>query len=191
MKTFREFVEKAYNIETIEEDAASYARRQKNKIARGRSGKTPKYVERTRTTVTSGRVEKTPEGKYRVTPRKVETHTDKILNPKSSPGRFKQNPVNPPSIQGGGHGGSGFGYGPHLHGSGGRFRGKKKKEQTSVPETPLNKYQRRREVSRARNLRTGEGRVSYSSMGGDRAIEAQRQAAKKSFGKWSQNVSNS
>ena len=168
MKTFREFIEEAYSI--LDEDASSYARRQATKKARGREGKTPLYVDKTIKSV-----EKTPEGKW-----KVKKTTEKKMNPKASVGKFKQNPTNLPSVQGGGHGGSGFGYGPHPHGTGGVSRGKKKGEQPKEQTPTRNKFQRRADLSRAKHYRKG-GDVLYSGLIGDRAAKRLRDKAQKSF----------
>jgi hypothetical protein len=172
MKTFNQFINEAYAI--LDEDAASYARKQENKKARGREGKTSKYVEKT-----AKRVERNPEGKL-----EVKKYTRKELNPKASVGKFKQNPTNLPSVQGGGHGGAGFGYGPHQHGSGGVNRGKKKGEQTKASEPTLNKFQRRAKVNREKHYRTG-GDTLHSGLIGDRAAKRIRDKAQKSFGSWS------
>ena len=172
MKTFNQFISEAYSI--LDEDAASYARRQANKQARGREGKTPLYVDRT-----TKKVEKSPEGKW-----KVKKTTEKKMNPKASVGKFKQNPTNLPSVQGGGHGGAGFGYGPHKHGTGGVDRGKKKGEQKQTQEPKLNKYQRKAALSKSKHYRTG-GDTMQGGFVGDRAAKRIRAKARQSFGAWS------
>ena len=178
MKTFQEFIEEAY---TIAEGAAEYERRQANKKARGRKGKTSLYTTRTRTV--PGRVEKTPEG-WRLT-KKPSKVTDKAPSIAASLGKFRSRGGELPSVQGGGHGGSGFGYGLKQHSSdrhGGRGinRGKKKREQTRAPEPRYNKYQRRQAVAQSKRLRTG-GEISSHLIGSD-AAERLQAKAKKSFG---------
>lgn len=175
MKTFREFLEEAY---MIAEDAASYERRQANKRARGRKGKTPLYT--TRTSTVPGRVEKTPEGKWRLT-KKASKVTDKVPSIAAQLGRFKSRGGDIPSVQGGGHGGSGFGYGPKQHSTGGINRGKKKGEQTRIPEPKYNKYQRRQAVAQSKRLRTGDESISRTFIGGAAAEKLEAQG-KKSFG---------
>lgn len=155
MKTFQEFIEEAY---MIIEDSASYERRQSNKKARGRKGKTPLYTTRTRAGV-----------------------TDKVPSIAAQLGRFKHRGGDVPSVQGGGHGGSGFGYGPAQHSTGGINRGKRKGEQTRVPEPKYSNRQRRREVTRSRNLRTGDDAITRTFIGGAAAEKLQSQG-KKSFG---------
>lgn len=157
MKTFREFLEEVTIIEMRKEDKV-----------KGRK-KTPLYIDKV-----TKKVEKTPEGL------RVKKTTEKRMNPEASVGKFKQNPTNLPSVQGGGHGGAGFGYGPQPHGTGGRLRGVKKKDQPQVSEPKLNKYQRRREVMKAKHYRTG-GDILHSSMIGDRAAARMREKAQKSF----------
>ncbi len=173
MKTFQEFISEAYSV--LDEDAASYSRRQANKQARGRSGKTPLYVDKT-----TKKIERSPEGKL-----EVKKTTQKKMNPKAQVGRFKAGKHSwGPGIQGGGHGGAGMGYAPKPHSTGGVNRGKKKREQTKAPETKLNTFQRRREVERARHYRTG-GETLYSNMIGGRAAQKLKDKASKSFGSWS------
>ena len=179
MKTFNQFITEAYAI--LDEDAASYERKQANKKARGREGKTPKYIEKS-----VGRVEKTPEGKW-----EVKKSTEKRINPKASVGMFKAGRHGAgPGIQGGGHGGKEMGYVPAQHSTGGINRGKKKGEQTKAPEPKLNKFQRKAAVARAKHYRTG-GSTMQSGMVGDRAAERIREKARKSFGAWSKDKGQS
>ena len=81
MKTFQEFVKEAYLSEMRKEDKV-----------KGRT-KTPLAIDRTRTYSTPGYARKAPEGSGRnwdITPAKKETHTDKVINPEVSRGRFRQ-----------------------------------------------------------------------------------------------------
>lgn len=178
MKTFQEFIEEAY---IIAEDAASYERRQANKEARGRRGKTPFYSTRTRTDVIPGSIEKTPEGNWRLA-RKAsrKTLTDKVPSIAAHLGKFRSRGGELPSVQGGGHGGSGFGYGPKQHSTGGINRGKKKREQTRAPEPKYSPAQRRRAVAQSKRLRAG-GEIGAYLIGSDAAERLQAQA-KKNFG---------
>ncbi len=196
MKTFNQFISEAYSI--LDEDAASYARRQANKQARGREGKTSKYVEKT-----TGRVERSPEGKL-----EVKKSSEKKVGAKTQIGMFKAGKIgagpsgrervgskfkskehkNPESKRSwgssGGGGGEKMGYRPAPHSTGGVNRGKKKGEQTKAPEPTLNKYQRKAAVAKAKHYRTG-GSTMQSGLVGDRAAERIRAKARKSFGAWS------
>lgn len=200
MKTFNQFISEAYSI--LDEDAASYARRQANKQARGREGKTSKYVEKT-----TGRVERSPEGKL-----EVKKSSEKKVGAKTQIGMFKAGKIGAgPSGRervgskfkpkerkfsssdreqtkswgsSGGGGGEKMGYRPAPHSTGGVNRGKKKGEQTKAPEPTLNKYQRKAAVAKAKHYRTG-GSTMQSGLVGDRAAERIRAKARKSFGAWS------
>jgi hypothetical protein len=171
MKTFKEFIEEANTY--LNEDSASYERRQANKKARGRAGKTSLY-----TTKTSGKVVKGDGGKL-----KVERISTKKISEPAQMGMFKAGRTGfGPGIQGGGHGGREMGYTPAPHSTGGIHRGKKKGEQTQAPEPRLNPYQRRRELQKSKALRTGGEVGGYAGLMGGRAIEKMKEKAKKSFG---------
>jgi hypothetical protein len=172
--------------EDIEMSNMIYEMRKEDKV-KGKK-KTPKEVEVSQRV--SGRVQKGDDGKWKVT--KPSTYTTKRMSNSVHLGKFKHGEIGfGPSVQGGGHGGVGMGYRQHLHGVGGLHRGKKKREQIKSPETKLNKYQRKREVSRSKYLRqSGQTSSGYSALIGDDAAEKIRQNAKKSFGaaskKWSE-----
>ncbi len=171
MKTFNQFVAEAYAY--LDEDSASYERRQANKKARGRAGKTELY-----TTKKSGSVRKDSEGKWKL----HKSETKKVSEP-AQMGMFKSGRTGfGPGIQGGGHGGREMGYAPAPHSTGGVNRGKKKSEQKKAPEPKLNPYQRKREVQKSKALRTGGEVGGYAGLMGGRAIEKMKEKAKKSFG---------
>lgn len=139
MKTFQEFLEEAYLVEMRKEDKV-----------KGK-GKTPLRISHTRSYTTPGSVRKEPEGsekKWKVTPARTETHTDKVINPTVSMARFKQ---------GGAGGGRDYGYKRHKHGGAapwqdkpepGLMRGKKKIRGEKKPEighvTPAEKVATKR-----------------------------------------------
>jgi hypothetical protein len=173
--------------EDIEMSNVIYEMRKEDKV-KGKK-KTPKEVEVTQRV--PGKVQKGDDGKWKVT--KPSTHTTKRMSTSVHLGKFRHGEIGSgPGIQGGGHGGAGMGYRQHLHGVGGLHRGKKKREQPKRPETKLNTYQRKREVSRSKYLRQSGQAPSgyYSALVGDDAAEKIRQSAKKSFGaaskKWSE-----
>lgn len=106
MKTFQEFIKEAYLSEMRKEDKV-----------KGRT-KTPLTIDRTRTYSTPGYARKAPEGsgrKWDITPAKTETHTDKVINPEVSRGRFRQ---------GGERGGVNYGYTRHAHGGAANWQDK-------------------------------------------------------------------
>lgn len=174
MKTFNQFVAEAYAY--LDEDSASYERRQANKKARGRVGKTELY-----TTKKSGSVRKDSEGKWKL----HKSETKKVSEP-AQMGMFKSGRTGfGPGIQGGGHGGREMGYKPSPHSTGGINRGKKKSEQTPKYEPKLNKFQRKRAVQVSKQHRTGGATTGYAGLVGGRAAERIREKQKNSFGSWS------
>jgi hypothetical protein len=201
MKTFTEFLEEANTY--LNEDSASYERRQANKKARGRAGKTELY-----TTQKSGSVTKDSDGKWKL--HKSET---KKVSASAQLGKFRAGRIGdlpsggekpgpkykrdkktgkwnePKGYAGtasGGGGGARMGYKPAPHSTGGINRGKKKSEQTPKYEPKLNKFQRKRAVQTARHNRlTGSEGGGHSSFVGGRAAERIKEKAKKSFGSWS------
>lgn len=200
MKTFNQFITEAYSV--LDEDAASYARRQANKQARGREGKTPLHIEKT-----TKKLEKSPEGKWEVkktTEKKVGAKTQlgmykagrigagpsgrERVGSKFKPKERKFNPSDREKTKSwgssGGHGGEKMGYKPAPHSSGGVNRGKKKGEQAKAPEPKLNKFQRKAAVLKSRHYRTG-GETMQSGLVGDRAAARIREKSRKSFGSWS------
>lgn len=159
MKTFQEFIQEAYSI--LDEDAESYARRQENKKARGRKGKTPLKIKHTRTYREAGPWRKTSAGLWTKSTGKKVVDTRMVGNPAVSSGRYMQ----------GGGGGSRYGYKRHPHGGAadwtpaGSERGVKKVKGAKTPEvghtSPAQKVANRR-AKRAMMKAGGPDTRTYS-----------------------------
>lgn len=161
MKTFQEFVQEAYSI--LDEDAASYARRQENKKARGRKGETPLKIKHTRTYREAGPWRKTALNAWTNSTGEKVIDTRMVGNPAVSAGRYMQ----------GAAGGSRYGYKRHPHGGAadwtpaGSERGVKKVKGAKTPEightSPAEKVANRR-AKRAMLDRGGPDTRSYSRL---------------------------